>query len=59
MKAVVINQYGGSDQLVIRDIPDPEPQQGEVLIKIRAFGINRAETYMRRGLWGEVAKVSG
>jgi NADPH:quinone reductase-like Zn-dependent oxidoreductase len=30
-----------------------------VLIKVRAFGINRAETYMRRGAWGEVAPVSG
>lgn len=59
MKAIVINEYGGTDQLIIKDIPMPEPQDGEVLISIKAFGINRAETYMRQGLWGEVAKVSG
>lgn len=44
---------------MLRELPTPRPQPGEVLIKVRAFGINRAETYMRRGLWGEVAKVSG
>jgi len=59
MKAIVINTFGGPEQLVLRDIPKPRPQPGAVLIKVMAFGINRAETYMRRGLWGEVAKVSG
>ncbi|MFV2061836.1 MAG: zinc-binding dehydrogenase [Gammaproteobacteria bacterium] len=59
MKAIVINQYGDADQLVIKDIPTPVPQQDEVLIKVKAFGINQAEIYMRKGLWGDVAKVSG
>lgn len=59
MKAIIINQYGDSDQLVIKDISVPVPQQGEVLIKVKAFGINRAEIDMRKGLWGDVAKVSG
>lgn len=59
MKAIIIKQYGASDQLIIQDIPIPAPQTDEVLIRIRAFGINRAEIYMRKGLWGDVAKVSG
>ena len=59
MKAIVIKEFGGPEQLVPRDIPTPQPRPGEVLVKVKAFGINRAETYMRRGLWGEVAKVSG
>jgi len=59
MKAIVINAFGGPEQLVLRDIPKPRPQPGTVLVKVMAFGVNRAETYMRRGLWGEVAKVSG
>jgi len=59
MKAIVINQYGDADQLIIKDIPTPVPQHNEVLIKIKAFGINRAELYMRQGIWGDVAKVSG
>jgi len=59
MKAIVIKDFGGPEQLVPCDIPQPQPHPGEVLIEVKAFGINRAETYMRRGLWGEVAKVSG
>ncbi|AMP12600.1 zinc-binding dehydrogenase [Collimonas pratensis] len=59
MKAIVIKQYGGSDQLVIKDIPMPQPEAGRVMIKVKAFGINRAETYMRRGMFGDVAQVTG
>lgn len=59
MKAILIKQYGGSDQLVIDNIQTPKAEPGKVLIKVKAFGINRAETYMRKGLFGEVAKVSG
>ncbi len=59
MKAIIINQYGDANSLVIKDIPTPEPQHDEVLIKVKAFGINRAEIYMREGIWGDVAKVSG
>jgi len=59
MKAVVFNQYGGVDQLLIKDLPVPVVQEGEVLIRVKAFGINRAEIQMRKGLWGDVACVSG
>ena len=59
MKAIVINQYGDPNQLVIKEIPAPEAAADELLIKVKAFGINRAEIYMRKGLWGEVAEVSG
>ncbi len=34
-------------------MPDPEPVAGEILIRVRAFGLNHAETYMRSGSWGE------
>ena len=57
MQAMVFNRYGGPEQLVLTDIPTPVPQNGEVLIKVRALGINRAEIYMRKGLIGEVTPV--
>src|ERR1700733_3559188 len=59
MRAIVIKQYGGLDGLVIENLPDPVPQPGSVLIEVKAFGINHAETHMRKGEWAEAATVSG
>src|SRR5215469_5087762 len=59
MRAIVINQYGGPEHLVIRDLPIPEAMPGQVVIEVKAFGLNHAEVYFRKGVWGEVAKVSG
>jgi NADPH:quinone reductase-like Zn-dependent oxidoreductase len=59
MKAIVFKDYGGPEQLEIVERPDPEPKEGMVVIAVKAFGINRAETYMRSGKWGDVARVSG
>ncbi|BBU30360.1 alcohol dehydrogenase [Burkholderia sp. THE68] len=59
MKAVVLDGFGGLEALVFKDIPKPEPKEGTVVIKIKAFGINHAEMHMRRGEWAESARVSG
>jgi NADPH2:quinone reductase len=59
MRAIVIDQYGGPEQLVLREVPKPEPLPGHVLIEVEAFGLNHAEIYFRQGVWGDVAKVSG
>ena len=59
MKAILITAYGGPDVLSVTELPDPVPAAGEVLIRVRAFGLNHAETYMRSGAWGEVAQVPG
>ena len=59
MQAIVLEKFGGLDSLVYKDIPEPEPKAGHVVIKIKAFGLNHAELHMRRGEWAETAKVSG
>ena len=59
MRAIIIKQFGGLDGLVIENLPDPEPKPGNVLIEVKAFGINHAETHMRKGEWAEAAMVSG
>lgn len=59
MRAIVLEKFGGLDSLVYKDIPEPEPQAGHVVIEIKAFGINHAEMHMRRGEWAEAAPVSG
>src|SRR5690348_12433935 len=59
MSAIVLEKFGGLDSLVYKDIPEPEPMEGHVVIEIKAFGINHAEMHMRRGEWAEAAEVSG
>ena len=59
MKAIVITAYGPPQVLAVTDLPDPVPAAGEVLIRVRAFGLNHAEAYMRSGAWGKVAQVPG
>jgi NADPH:quinone reductase len=59
MRAIVLDGFGGLDKLVYTDIPKPLPREGEVVIKVKGFGINHAELHMRRGEWAEAAEVSG
>ena len=59
MRAIVLEKFGGLDSLVYTELPEPEPLEGHVVIKIKAFGINHAEMHMRRGEWAEAARVSG
>src|SRR5262252_9250358 len=59
MRAIVIKQYGGPEVLAIEERPDPQPEPGHVVIEVKAFGLNRAEIYFRKGVWGDVAEISG
>jgi NADPH:quinone reductase len=59
MRAIVINRYGDPDVLSIEQRPDPKPQPGHVLIEVKAFGVNHAETHMREGKWPEATEISG
>jgi NADPH:quinone reductase-like Zn-dependent oxidoreductase len=59
MRAIVLSGFGGLESLVIKELPDPEPKVGHVLIAVKAFGVNHAETHMRKGEWAEAAEVSG
>jgi NADPH:quinone reductase len=59
MKAIVRQDFGGPEQLQLTEVPEPVPRADEVRIRVRAFGINRAEQYFRQGLWGEVDPISG
>ena len=52
MKAVIANQPGGPEVLQLVDIDEPEVKAGEVKIRVRAFGLNKAESYYRSGNYG-------
>ncbi len=49
MKAWRLHQPGGPDAFVLEEIPRPTPAAGEVLIEVRAFGLNRSEWFTRIG----------
>jgi len=71
MKAIRVQQFGGPEVLVLKNVPDPEPGPNQVLIHVRAIGVNPIETYIRAGKYvnasvpytpgtdaaGEVAKI--
>jgi NADPH:quinone reductase-like Zn-dependent oxidoreductase len=48
-KAVQFDSYGEADVLEVRDVPRPVPTAGEVLIEVKAAGINPGEAMIRRG----------
>src|SRR5215831_11113092 len=54
MKAAVIYQPGGPEVLKIESRPIPTPQAGEVLIRVKAIGLNRSELFTRQGLSPDV-----
>jgi NADPH:quinone reductase-like Zn-dependent oxidoreductase len=49
MKAVVMHETGGPEVLTIESRPIPTPQSSEVLIQVKAFGLNRSELFTRQG----------
>jgi len=49
MQAVLVKSPGGPDQLYLGQAPDPQIKENQVLVKIRAAGVNRADTLQRRG----------
>lgn len=49
MKAVVMHAPGGPEVLKIEQRPVPQPQPGQVLIRVEAFGLNRSELFTRQG----------
>jgi putative PIG3 family NAD(P)H quinone oxidoreductase len=51
MRAIVLEEYGEPDVLVARVVPDPEPGPDEVLVRVVATALNRADLLQRRGLY--------
>ena len=50
MKKVVIHKAGSYDQLRIEERPDPTPRAHEVVVDVRAIGVNYADVIVRMGL---------
>jgi NADPH:quinone reductase len=53
MKAIRVNQTGEPDVMRLDEIPDPRPGDGQVVVRIRAIGVNPVETYIRSGRYAQ------
>ncbi len=51
MRAITIPEFGGPDALVLDDVDAPQAGPGEVLVRVAAAGVNRADTMQRQGLY--------
>src|SRR5947209_18713434 len=51
MQAIRVHRYGGSEQLKLERIPCPEPQPGEVLVRVYATGVLPVEWKIRQGFF--------
>ncbi|MBV9146159.1 MAG: NADPH:quinone reductase [Acidobacteria bacterium] len=51
MKAIRVHQFGGPEQLKLENVPDPEPEPEQAVVKVHAAGVNPFETYMRTGTY--------
>ncbi len=52
MKAIVIERFGDPEVMVLKEVPDPRPGAGQVLVRLKATGVNPVETYQRAGSHG-------
>lgn len=51
MKAIQIRQHGGPDVLTYGDVPEPTPQDDQVLVEVLYAGVNYIDTYFREGIY--------
>ncbi len=49
MRAIVVKQPGGPEALQIAEVPDPQPREGDLIVRVRAAGVNRADLLQRLG----------
>ncbi|KAJ5396491.1 GroES-like protein [Penicillium cosmopolitanum] len=59
MNAIVITKFGGPEVLEHKIVPKPTVRTGEVLVAVKAFGLNHAEMHMRKGEWDEWNPITG
>ncbi len=51
MKAVRVHEFGGPEELKVEDVPDLKAGAGQVVLQVKAIGVNPYDTYMRQGTY--------
>jgi NADPH:quinone reductase len=49
VRAILLREPGGPERLELTEVPDPEPRDGEVVVRVRAAGVNFADVLVRQG----------
>lgn len=57
MKAIVVHEYGEPEVMRVEDVETPTPGAGEVLVRMRAAGVNPVDTYLRTGNHAHAPKL--
>ena len=57
MRAVVLQGVGGPEQLAVREVPEPEPAEGQVIVDVRAAGVNFADVLIRLGRYPQTPEL--
>jgi NADPH:quinone reductase len=57
MKAIVLRETGGPERLKLVEMPDPEARDGEVVLRVRAAGVNFADVLIRRGRYPQAPEL--
>lgn len=56
MRAMVVRRYGAPDVLEGKEVPDPQPKPGQVVVRVKAIGINFADLLARLGVYSNTPK---
>ncbi|HVG52924.1 MAG TPA: NADPH:quinone reductase [Vicinamibacterales bacterium] len=51
MKALVVREFGGPEVMKVEDVPAPSAGPGQILIRVKAVGVNPVDTYIRSGMY--------
>ncbi len=57
MKAIVVHEYGDPEVMKLEDLEDPRPSGTEILVRIKAAGVNPVDTYLRTGIHAHAPKL--
>jgi NADPH:quinone reductase len=54
MKAIRVHEFGAPDVMHLEEVPEPKPAGGQVVVRVRAAGVNPVETYIRAGVYPRI-----
>ena len=57
MKAIVVKEFGAPEQMHLEEISDLKPDENQILVRVRAAGVNPVDTYIRQGIHAQKPKL--